>query len=232
MARIDIERRAQIGRDRRARTRAQLIEAARALYARKAIELVTVDDVIGEAGVAKGTFYVHFPGLGDLQAAVADELAREFDELVRPRQLGIEDALERIALGCEAFVAEAVRDPAWGALVARSVFAMPEVARGVQGRLSEDIRAAVAGGRIREAPELAFELVIGIVLRAMLAASEGRIGPGHVSGVVAGILRAIDAAPAEARALAAPKSSPPPSAPTAVSRASSAGSRAERRPRR
>ena len=55
MARIDLARRAQIGRDRRARTRSQLIEAARALYALNPIEAVTVDDLIGEA-VAKKTF--------------------------------------------------------------------------------------------------------------------------------------------------------------------------------
>lgn len=60
MARIDPARRAQIGRDRRARTRSQLIEAARALYSRSAIEAVTVDEVVEEAAVAKGTFYVHF----------------------------------------------------------------------------------------------------------------------------------------------------------------------------
>ena len=81
MARIDLARRAQIGRDRRARTRSQLIEAARALYGRSPIEAVTVDDVVAEAAVAKGTFYVHFDGLAELQAAVADQLAHEFDEL-------------------------------------------------------------------------------------------------------------------------------------------------------
>src|SRR5271163_1558636 len=104
MARIDLARRAQIGRDRRARTRSQLIEAARALYALKQIEAVTVDDVVGEAAVAKGTFYVHFEGLAELQAAVADQLAHEFDELLQPRRLATEGRVERIASGCGALV--------------------------------------------------------------------------------------------------------------------------------
>jgi AcrR family transcriptional regulator len=55
-------------------------DAARALYALNPIEAVTVDDLIGEA-VARKTFYVHFDGLAELQAAVADQLAHEFDEL-------------------------------------------------------------------------------------------------------------------------------------------------------
>src|ERR1700722_3221907 len=115
MARIDLARRAQIGRDRRARTRRLLIDAARALYARSAIESVTIDDLAREAAVAKGTFYVHFSNLAELQAAVADELAQEFDDLLQPRRLTIVDPVERIAAGCGAFVAEALHNPAWGA---------------------------------------------------------------------------------------------------------------------
>jgi AcrR family transcriptional regulator len=128
MARIDLARRAQIGQDRRARTRAQLIEAARALYGRNPIEAVTVDDVVGGAAVAKGTFYVHFAGLDELRAAVANELAQEFDELLQPRRLATDDPIERIAAGCGAFVGEALRNPAWGALVARGAVSMPNVA--------------------------------------------------------------------------------------------------------
>jgi AcrR family transcriptional regulator len=56
---------------------------------------VTVDDLIGEA-VAKSTFYVHFDGLAELQAAVADQLAHEFDELLQPRRLATEDPVDEL----------------------------------------------------------------------------------------------------------------------------------------
>jgi AcrR family transcriptional regulator len=188
MATIDLARRAQIGRDRRARTRSQLIDAARALYARSPIEAVTVDDVVGEAAVANGTFYVHFAGLGELKAAVADELARDFDELLQPRRLAIHDPVERIAAGCGAFVGEALRNPAWGALGARGAVSMPVVARDARARLIEDIRRAAASGRLGDvAPELAFEFAVGIVLLAMQSAAEGRIVPAQAPSVVAGI---------------------------------------------
>ena len=88
---------------------------------------MTVDDLIGEA-VAKKTFYVHFDGLAELQAAVADQLAHEFDELLQPRRLATEDPVERIAAGGGAFVGEALSNPAWGALVARGVLSMPNIA--------------------------------------------------------------------------------------------------------
>ena len=203
MARIDLARRAQIGRDRRARTRSQLIEAARALYGRSPIEAVTVDDVVAEAAVAKGTFYVHFDGLAELQAAVADELAQEFDELLQPRRLATQDPIERIAAGCGAFVGEALRNPAWGALVARGAVSMPNIALVPRDRLIEDIRRAAASGRLGDVtPELAFEFAVGIVLQAMQAASERRIAPSQAPSVVAGILRAIGVKPEEATIVA------------------------------
>ena len=87
MARVDLARRAEIGRDRSARTRAELVAAARGLYAARPFDQVTVDDVVAAAGVAKGTFYVHFDSVADLQSVVADDLAREFDEFLQPRRL-------------------------------------------------------------------------------------------------------------------------------------------------
>ena len=65
--------RAQRGRYRRARTRARLIQAARALYAERSVESITIDDLLREAGVVKSTFYGHFKHLVALYAAVADE---------------------------------------------------------------------------------------------------------------------------------------------------------------
>jgi len=113
-------------------------DAARALYALNPIEAVTVDDLIGEA-VAKKTFYVHFDGLAELQAAVADQLAHEFDELLQPRRLATEDPVERIAAGCGAFVGEALSNPAWGALVARAGSYPCRTSRLARGRLIEDL---------------------------------------------------------------------------------------------
>ena len=98
---------------------------------------MTVGDLIGEA-VAKKTFYVHFDGLAEIQAAVADQLAHEFDELLQRRRPATEDPVERITAGCGAFVGEALSNPAWGALVARGVLSMPNIALSA-GRLIEDL---------------------------------------------------------------------------------------------
>jgi AcrR family transcriptional regulator len=79
MARVNLERRAEIGLAKRNRTRAAILEAARACYAAPKAAPVTVDAVMQAAGLAKGTFYVHFEDLGALEAELGETLTEELD---------------------------------------------------------------------------------------------------------------------------------------------------------
>ena len=203
MAKIDLARRAQIGHERRARTRAQLLDAARSLYARHPIETVTIDDIVNEADVAKGTFYVHFANLDELRGAVADEITHQFDELLQPGRLALENPIERIATACAGFVGKALRNRSWGALIARGTASMPEVGRAARDHLMQDLRQAAERGLLGEAtPELAYEFAIGIVLQAIRSAAEKRLRPADRAAVVAAILRAIGVPARQARDLA------------------------------
>lgn len=51
---------------RREQTRAKLREAANDLFLRQGVEKTTVDQIVGKAGVSKGTFYLHFQRKEDL----------------------------------------------------------------------------------------------------------------------------------------------------------------------
>jgi AcrR family transcriptional regulator len=191
MANIDPIRRAEIGREKRTRTRAQLVAAAGALFARQAVESVTVDDVVREAGVAKGTFYVHFKDLPELTAAVVDGLVKVIDDLLQPMRLSIDDPALRIAFGCSCFIDRALADPGWAGVAARMAAATATVGEVARRRLLEDIKRYVKshGGAI--SAELALEVVIGIVLQVFAAIAEGRLSSRHREGVIAAVLRAI-----------------------------------------
>lgn len=193
MANIDPIRRAEIGREKRARTRAQLVAAASALFARQAVEAVTVDDVVREAGVAKGTFYVHFKDLRELTAAVADELVKAIDDLLQPIRLSLDDPALRIAYGCSCFIDRALADPGWAGVAARMAAASAAVGEVARRRLLEDLKRHVKGlpdGGAMSA-ELGLEVVVGIVLQVLSSIAEGRLSSRHREGAIAAILRAI-----------------------------------------
>ena len=199
MARIDLKRRGEIGRERRARSRAQLIEAARLLFTSRPFSSVTVEEVTRQAGLSKGAFYSHFRRLDDLWAAVAAELAAAFEDVAGASRRSVADPVERIAAGCAAFVGEAQRDPAWGALIARGTWDFPNVACAARERLKTNLRLAQREGRLASfSTEVGFDLVFGIVIQAMRSAGEARLSPHDVPDVVVGILRALGLSAEEA----------------------------------
>jgi AcrR family transcriptional regulator len=192
MAKIDLERRAEIGREKRARTKAQLIAAAKALFSERPWESVTVDEVVNEAGVAKGTFYGHFNDMNELAAAVADELIQSFDELIQPQRRSISDPLVRIAFGCHAFIERMFKDRSWASLIARMGRSYRAVGQVTRSRLSEDLREA-----LKQSPqtglslELGLEVAFGIILQVAAAIGEGRLKDGDPREAVRCILTAI-----------------------------------------
>jgi AcrR family transcriptional regulator len=172
LARVDLRRRAEIGRERRAKSRAQIIEAASVLFTSQPIASVTVEEVTNGAQVARGTFYSHFRTLDELRAAVATDLAAAFDNFADSIGLPAADPVARIAVGCAAFIGEAQRDPAWGVLIAGGAYAFPAVASAARERLKANLLLAKGEGRLASiSSEVGFDLVFGVVVQAMRSAA-------------------------------------------------------------
>jgi AcrR family transcriptional regulator len=192
LVRVDLRRRAEIGRERRAKSRAQIIEVACLLYKSRPIASVTVEEVTTRAPVARGTFYSHFRASDELRAAVAADLAAAFENFVDSIGLPIADPVARIAVGCAGLIGQARRDPAWGVLIARGACAFPAVASAARERLKANLRLAQCEGRLASfSTEVGFDLVFGVVIQAMRSASEARLSPADVPDVIRGILRAL-----------------------------------------
>src|SRR3954463_6888092 len=113
MAKIDLARRAEIGREKRAKTRAQIVEAGLKLLAERPPEALTVDAIVEAAGVAKGTFYYHFQSIEELAGAVGETLAKSFDDMLAPARLGMPDPVARISFAFTQFLEKAIADPVW-----------------------------------------------------------------------------------------------------------------------
>ena len=194
MARIDLARRAEIGREKRARTRAQILEAGAMLLAERPPEALTVDAVVEAAGVAKGTFYYHFQSMEELAAAVGEKLGETFDELLAPARLGLRDPIARISFAFSQFLAKAIADPVWARLVVQSAQAPTEFARSVRENLKTDLNKAKAEGRLTvQDVELAADIVMGIWLQVTRGTLQRRAAPDLADRALDAMLRALGA---------------------------------------
>ena len=192
MARIDLARRAEIGREKRARTRAQIVEAGATLLAEHPPEALTVDAVVEAAGVAKGTFYYHFQSIDELVAAVGAELGESLDELLTPLRLEIRDPIERLSFAITKFLERASSDAAWARLVVQSSQSRTGLGKGVRANLKADIAEAIVDGRVgMRDVELAADIVTGIWLQVARGILERGARPELARQAVEAVLRAL-----------------------------------------
>ena len=191
MGKIDLARRAEIGREKRERTRAQIVEAGLILLAERSPEALTVDAIVEAAGVAKGTFYYHFQSVEELVAAVGAKLADSFDELLAPSRLDEPDPIVRMSLAFTKFLEKALGDPIWARLVIRSVEAPAALGR-IRENLKADLAEAIAQGRLTILDvELAADIVIGIWLQVTRGSLERRASPELTRQALDAVLRAL-----------------------------------------
>ena len=67
----------------RVQRRAKIVEAALRVFARKGYYAASVDDIVREAAVARGTFYLYFPSKHELFSALCDELLADLERGIR-----------------------------------------------------------------------------------------------------------------------------------------------------
>ena len=190
MARVNLARRAEIASAKRARTRAAILDAARQCYANGGP--VTVDAVMQAAGLAKGTFYVHFEDLTSLEAELGATLIAELDERLQPARLAVSDPMTRFATANTILLRYLASAPARARLAAQAAMDIPNVSEAVLARVREDLEAAKAGGcMVLPSCDLAARIGAAIFLQATRDLADGRINARTVPDIVRAILRAI-----------------------------------------
>ena len=199
MARVNLQRRAAIGEAKRARTRAAILDAARARYAAPATNSVTVEAVTQAAGLAKGTFYLHFQDLAALEAELGEALIAELDERLQPARLAVDHPLTRMATAVTMLLRDLAAAPAQARLAARAVGAIPDVAQAAQARLRQDLADARSAGLLAiGSVGLAARIVVALVEQAARDFGAGRIDATAVPDIVRAVLRAVGCAPDDA----------------------------------
>ena len=90
--------------ERSADTTRSLLTSARALFGERGYAAVSLNDVVVRAGVTKGAVYHHFRDKRSLLAAVVAELEAELADEIRTVIADIDDPLDQLKVGCQAFL--------------------------------------------------------------------------------------------------------------------------------
>jgi AcrR family transcriptional regulator len=196
--------------ERRARTRAQLLEAAARVFARRGFEGATVDEVAEEAGFTKGAVYDHFGSKEKLLFALLDEyLSSQIAEQVALFDPTLETS-ERPRAGADRWMQELEEDPdafrlfveAWQhaqrddelrALVVDGMEQWRTTLRGFGAARTEELRF--------ETPEVPLDqianlmLALGIGLGIVKLADPAEVSSRLLGAAFVVLLRAIESSP-------------------------------------
>ncbi|WP_298283597.1 TetR/AcrR family transcriptional regulator [Novosphingobium sp.] len=158
---------------RRDRTRLALIEAGLTLMSLRSVDAITIDEIVDTAGVAKGTFYNHFPDKDALQHDVLEKVRNEITSLIDRVNEGVLDPARRVARAfCTAMI-YAQRNAREGNFLIRTSMAFRLVEDRINRGLVQDIGIGLAEGRFPIAStESGALLMLGIAQAAMVQSLE------------------------------------------------------------
>jgi AcrR family transcriptional regulator len=106
-------RRRMTREEQKARTRADLIEAAARVFARKGYRAATVDDVAEEAGFTKGAYYANFKSKDDVFMALVADRSRNWTMAVAGAYAGNAPLSERLHRGGEVLTRMLEEESEW-----------------------------------------------------------------------------------------------------------------------
>lgn len=164
------ERRAEIGRARRDKTRGQLLLAAAKLVASRGTDGLTIEDFIKAAGVARGTFYNYFETREQLIRTLWRHLGKTSMRRIRQLNADDPDPASRLVSGLRMSIRKAMNDHVWGCLVFRISAGNPDLNEELRAFPLYDIREGMRLGRFSlEDPEIAGDYFVGVAMMAFKA---------------------------------------------------------------
>jgi AcrR family transcriptional regulator len=201
--RIDLERRAEIGRERRARTRARIVAAAFDLFGDENGLYSRIEDIADKAGVTRPTFYNHFSGMDELRDALTHEVTHDFLIAVTNTISRMPDPRARAAAAIRFYLHRARADRRWAwsmvNMSATGVIFGAETHRQAEVTVMEGIEAGVLA---IPSSALGRDLILGTALAAIAAMLRQRLPDDYPEQVAGHILLGLGVPHAKARELA------------------------------
>ncbi len=200
---IDPLRRAEIGQERRTRTRAKIVAAAFEVFGDEAGLYARIEDVADKASVTRATFYNHFTGMADLRDALTFEVTHDFLLAVTRTTSQMPDARDRSACAVRFYLLRATADRRWAwsmiNLSAAGLIFGAETYRQAEQTIREGVEQGVFP---LSSTELGRDLLLGTTLAAMGSIVRGLASEGYAEAVAGQILFGLGVSMADAQVCA------------------------------
>jgi len=182
------DHRTRVGRERRARTRARILEAAVRVFGEMGPDAPVIDDFIRAAAIARGTFYNYYRSTRQLLEDVSTWLEDELMESIEAEIPGVEHPVERVAMGMRLWMRAAMDHPEWCAFTVK----VPRRPGRVERILGGDLMGGLKAGAFSfTSPQVAHDLVVGTIREAMKRITEERVPRTYGEEVAAAVLHGL-----------------------------------------
>ena len=199
---IDATRRAQIGAERRFRTRTDLLLAALELLGQPHGRNTRIEDVCARAEVSRGTFYNYFPGFGALLEALSEELTREFDAAVHAAFEELDGPVQRACAAMRYYLHAAVQDARWGWAVINSSVGRTLYSEAVMLHVRDSIQAGIDSGDFTiDSVDVGRDILLGTGISATITLLQGGVPSDYPEKVTRQVLLSLGTSRAVANSL-------------------------------
>jgi AcrR family transcriptional regulator len=192
---------------RRVRNRAALLGAAEALFAVRGVDAVSVDEIVGAADLAKGTFYNHFADKDALAREIQRGVRADAETRVGEVNAGVVDPAARVARALAVFAKFALEQPTRARVMARLSSRATDLESPLNRGLLADVTAGIRAERFAASSrDTAALFVMGTVQIALARVADDSLSRATVEKLVAELgaflLRGLGVATAEAKSIA------------------------------
>ena len=112
-----LDHRVEVAKKKRIAMNERLLQATMSVFSRSAPGAATIEDVIREAGISRGTFYKHFESLDDALAAVGMRLSEQLSAGIGPIYHSLDSPIRRACVGTRMLLLRASVDRVWAEFV-------------------------------------------------------------------------------------------------------------------
>jgi AcrR family transcriptional regulator len=167
---ISLERRAEIGQEKRLRTRKMILSAAYSLVCRKDGHLTRVEEISASARISLGTFYNYFSSINELLDALAYEISHDINVRVRALLQLMQPGAFRVSAASRLYLHQVRIDQAWGRAMVNLTGTGPQFGHISLQHVAKVVAEGIELGEFRiPNVEVGCDLVMGTVLSAMMS---------------------------------------------------------------